>query len=130
VEARGILGPNALLGVSTHTDEEVAEAVGEGAHWVFAGTIHATPSHAERAPRGVDAIAGACRVGRGVPVVAIGGVTPERVGVLRSAGAHGVAAIRGVWDAADPVQAVGRYLEASSPVDRVEAREETAGSEA
>lgn len=111
-DARRILGVEALLGVSTHSDAEAAEAAAEGAHWIFAGTIHATPSHAELEPRGPGAVAGARRASGGVPVLAIGGVTPEGVAELVAACAYGVAAIRGIWDAPDPVEAAGRYLEA------------------
>ncbi len=64
-EARRILGPDARLGVSTHSDGEAAEAAADGAQWIFAGTIYDTPSHAESAARGPDAIVGAAasRVG-------------------------------------------------------------------
>jgi len=41
-------------------------------------------------------------VGLGLPVIAIGGVTPERLPELRTAGVYGVAAIRALWEAADP----------------------------
>jgi len=111
-EARRILGPGARVGVSTHDDEEVARAVEEGAHWVFAGTIYETPSHEASAPRGSVAVSGARAAAGGVPVLAIGGVTPERVAEVCHAGAHGVAVIRGIWDAGDPRDALGRYLDA------------------
>jgi thiamine monophosphate synthase len=45
-----------------------------------------------------------------VPVVAIGGVTPQRVGELKEAGAYGVAVLGGVWRAADPTAAVIEYV--------------------
>jgi thiamine-phosphate pyrophosphorylase len=41
----------------------------------------------------------------GLPVIAIGGVTPERAGELKAAGAYGVAAIRSLWHAPDPAAA-------------------------
>jgi thiamine monophosphate synthase len=44
-------------------------------------------------------------------VIAIGGVTPARVGEVRRAGAYGVAAIRALWDAADPADAARQMLE-------------------
>jgi len=111
-DARRILGPGARVGVSTHDDAEVAEAVAEGAHWIFAGTIYATPSHEKRAPRGPGAMPGACGAAGHVPVLAIGGVTPERVAEVCRAGAHGVAVIRGIWSDRDPLDALGRYLDA------------------
>lgn len=120
-DARRILGSDVLLGVSTHNDAEAAEAAADGAQWIFAGTIYATPSHADRVPRGPGAVASARRASGGVPVLAIGGVTPERVAELAAEGAHGVAAIRGIWDAPDPREAAGRYLDAlAGAVERTE----------
>ena len=46
----------------------------------------------------------------GIPVIAIGSVTPARVAEARDAGAAGVAVLRGVWDAPDPAEAVREYL--------------------
>ena len=48
----------------------------------------------------------------GLPVIAIGGVTPERARELAGAGAYGVAVIRAIWDAADPRGAARSLLEA------------------
>ena len=45
-----------------------------------------------------------------VPVIAIGGVAPGRVAEALEAGAHGVAVLRGVWRAADPMTAAAEYL--------------------
>ena len=50
-------------------------------------------------------------VALGLPVIAIGGVTPERVPELKAAGAYGVAAIRGLWDMADPAAAARRMAQ-------------------
>jgi thiamine-phosphate pyrophosphorylase len=111
-DARRILGPEALLGVSTHNDAEVAQAAAEGAHWIFVGTIYATPSHPDVRPRGPEAVASARRAAGDVPVVAIGGLTPERTPEVCAAGAYGVAAIRGIWDASDPGEAVRRFVAA------------------
>ncbi len=100
--------PRLLVGVSAHAPHEAADA-GPGIDWWLVGNAFATPSHPERAGGGkglVERFVGVARA----PVIAIGGVTPERVGEVLAAGAHGVAAIRGVWDSADPVAAVHRYL--------------------
>jgi thiamine monophosphate synthase len=48
----------------------------------------------------------------GSPVIAIGGVSPERAKVLRQAGVYGVAAIRALWDAPEPAAAARHLLEA------------------
>jgi 8-oxo-dGTP diphosphatase len=68
-----------------------------------------TATHPERAPLG---LAGLREIaGLGLPVIAIGGVTAGIVRELRDAGAHGAAAIRGLWDADDPAGAARRMLE-------------------
>ena len=110
-EARRLLGPRRRLGASVHTVAEGAEAAGGGADWIFAGTVYETASHPGRrglGPAFAGRVAGASA---GVPVLAIGGVTPERVGEVLAAGAAGVAVIRGIWDAADPTDALRRYLQ-------------------
>jgi thiamine-phosphate pyrophosphorylase len=43
-------------------------------------------------------------------VIAIGGVTPARAGLARAAGAHGVAAVRAIWDTPDPAAAARALL--------------------
>jgi thiamine-phosphate pyrophosphorylase len=100
-DARALAGAERWIGVSVHApDEAQAEA-----DFLLAGNVYATASHPGRAGIGPAALAGYAS-----PVIAIGGVTPERVAELRAAGARGVAAIRGVWDAPDPARAVRGYL--------------------
>lgn len=110
--ARAIVGHEARLGVSTHAPQEAAQGALDGADWIFAGTTYATPSHPGRVGCGPEGVRRAAAAARVVPVIAIGGVTVERVTELVAAGAHGVAVVRGVWSAADPVAAVKEYVEA------------------
>ena len=84
------LGRRPLVGRSTHTLDEVAAAHEEGADYVTFGPVFATPG--KGAPVGLEALAAAARLG--VPVLALGGMGPERVADALAAGAHGVAAIR------------------------------------
>lgn len=109
-DARRLVGEARLIGASVHSAEEAREAFGGGADYLLGGTVYASASHPGRSGAGVRLIAEIAALGR--PVVAIGGVTPERVPELRRAGAAGVAAIRGVWDDPSPGDAVRRYLEA------------------
>ena len=111
-DARALLGPGPLVGVSTHSPAEAEGAAGEGADYVVFGPVYDTPSKREYGrPQGLAALAEACRR-TPVPVLAVGGVTPERVGELRAAGAAGVAVIRGLLTAADPARATRAYLAA------------------
>lgn len=102
--ARAILGPEALIGRSVHGGAGLADEH-HGLSYLTLGPIWPTASHPERAALGVGAI-----VEAPVPVLAIGGVTPERTPEAVRAGAHGVAAIRAIWDAADPGAAVRAFL--------------------
>jgi thiamine-phosphate pyrophosphorylase len=108
-DARRVLGPDRLLGVSVHSVDEARVAKDGGADYVLAGTIWETPSHPERRGAGIALIREIAALG--IPTIAIGGVTPARVAEARDAGAAGVATIRGVWDAPDPAAAVTEYLE-------------------
>jgi thiamine-phosphate pyrophosphorylase len=100
--ARQVLG-RGWIGRSVHSTEEARGAVDEGADFLLLGAIFATPSHPDRAPLGVQALEACAALGR--PVVAIGGITAGNVAACREAGAWGVAAIRALWDAPDPLAA-------------------------
>lgn len=106
--ARALLGAGRLLGLSVHSAAEAEE--GREADFLLVGTLYATASHPGRPGAGPALLreTGAA----GVPRIGIGGITPERVGEVRAAGAHGVAVLRGVWDAPDPAGAVREYLAA------------------
>jgi thiamine-phosphate pyrophosphorylase len=106
--ARTVLGPG-WIGRSVHSAEGARQAFEAGADFVILGSIFPTPSHPDRAPLGLGVLEEAARLGR--PVIAIGGVTAERAAECRRAGAWGVAAIRALWDAADPYAAARQLLE-------------------
>jgi thiamine-phosphate diphosphorylase len=107
-DARRLAGDDRLIGASVHTVGEAREAVEAGADFLFAGAVYPTATHPDRPAAGLRLIAETANLGR--PVIAIGGVAVGRAGVLRRAGAAGVAAIRGIWDDPSPGEAVQRYL--------------------
>jgi thiamine-phosphate pyrophosphorylase len=104
--ARDLLGEDALVGCSAHSPEEALAAHAAGADYVFLGPIWKTASHPGRPPLGPEAIQAA----RPATVIAIGGVTPERVARCRDAGAYGVAAISALWLSQDPGSAAREML--------------------
>ncbi len=106
-DARRLL-PDGWIGCSVHSAEAARVAVDEGADFLLLGSIYETASHPGRPGCG-PAVVTACAV-LGLPVIAIGGVTPDRVAEVRDAGAYGVAAIRGLWFAPDPARAVMQHL--------------------
>lgn len=110
-EARQLLGPDRLIGVSAHSAAEAAAAARAGADFAVIGPIFATPSkRAYGAPLGVTAIEAAAAAAAPMPVLAIGGITAETVAALRRHGAAGIAVIRAILDAADPRQAAAALL--------------------
>ena len=115
-EARRLLGADRLLGVSVHSANGAMEAAESGADYLFVGTLFETHSHPEADPTGLEFMGSvASRVA--LPLVGIGGVTPERAAEVLASGGHGVAAIRGIWDAPSPPDAVQAYLDAVEAAD-------------
>lgn len=105
---RPLLPPNRWLGVSVH-DAPDARAASADADYLVVGTVFATASHPGRAGSGPAGVA-QVRAAVGLPLLAIGGITVERVPEVVLAGAQGVAVMRGIWSAADPAAAVADYL--------------------
>jgi thiamine-phosphate diphosphorylase len=91
-DARKLVGRR-LVGRSVHSLEGAAAAESEGADYVIFGPVWASASHPGVAPVGVEALATVSRSVR-IPVLAIGGVTDERIAECHAAGAAGYAAIR------------------------------------
>jgi thiamine-phosphate pyrophosphorylase len=75
----------------------------------MAGPVYPTPTHPDHPGAGVELIRACAAIG--LPVIAIGGVTAERVPELVAAGAYGVAAIRALWGGEDPARAAMEMLE-------------------
>ena len=106
-DARRVLGPG-WIGCSVHSMEEAEAALGQGADYLVAGSIFETASHPGAPAMGLGGLTGIAKLG--APVVAIGGVTPERATRVREAGAWGVAVIAAAWDAEDPAAAATALL--------------------
>ena len=102
--------PGLVVGRSVHGAVEARAAAGEGADFLVAGAVYETPTHQGKGASGLVVVRAAAATGR--PVIAIGGVTPERTPEVIAAGARGVAAIRALWDAHDPAAAARAFLAA------------------
>ena len=105
--ARAQLGETPI-GRSVHSPAQGTLAATDGADYLLAGSIYATASHPAALPQGIALIRAlrSCQL----PVLAIGGVDHSNVAECVRAGAYGVAVIRAVWQAADPVAAVTTLL--------------------
>ncbi|CUS35264.1 putative thiamine-phosphate synthase [Candidatus Nitrospira nitrosa] len=109
---RELVGSRRLIGVSTHSAEDVQRANQQGADYVVFGPIFDTPSkRAFGHPLGLALLTEVCRRSS-VPVFAIGGITCERVGDVRRAGAHGVAVIGALLTRDDIGEALREFTDA------------------
>ena len=107
--ARPLLRPGMILGISTHSVEQARAAQTDGADYVAVGSMFATTSKADFqlvGPELMRKLRGEIRV----PLVGIGGITPDNVSEVIQAGADGVAVISAVCAAADPKAAAARFL--------------------
>jgi thiamine-phosphate pyrophosphorylase len=112
-ETRALLGPDALIGVSTHTLDEARAAADGGASFVTFGPVFDTPSK-----RGMGAPVGlAVRAAR-VPGFALGGIGPAEAPRVAATGCHGIAVISAVLGAADPAAAARDLAEALAGASR------------
>jgi thiamine-phosphate pyrophosphorylase len=114
---RAAAGTRLRVGASVHSLAEAQAAARAGAAWLFFGPVYDTPSkRAYGAPQGLPALGEVVR-GVEIPVIAIGGITPERVAEVRAVGAAGVAVISAILAAPSPADATRRLLAAlNAPV--------------
>ena len=108
--ARG-LNPLWWIGKSVHDLAGAEAARTEGADYLVVGPVFATASHPGRSPLGRTKLQQIVAAAGELPVIAIGGITVDRVREVQTSGAYGVAAIRAFWDDAEPAEAARRIRE-------------------
>ena len=101
---REILGPNAVVGLSTHGPGDLAGAADEDIDYISAGPVEPTPTKPGRAGTGL-AYASLASERATVPVFVTGGVTPEKIPALVAAGVRHFVVVRYLTQAQDPGQA-------------------------
>ena len=111
--ARQLLGPRAIVGYSTHTIDQVDKAMLEPASYIAIGPVFGTTTK----ETGYDAVglalvSAASARAKGLPVVAIGGITLQRAPSVIAAGASAVAVISDLLITNDPQGRVRAYLQA------------------
>lgn len=120
--AREILGPDAIIGLSTHAPADWDGAAGEPVDYLSAGPVTPTPTKPGRPGTGLDYLryVAATPTGATVPWFVTGGVTPETVGGMAAAGARRFVVVRYLTGASDPEDAARQLraaIDDSAPVD-------------
>jgi len=107
--ARSVLGPEVIVGATATKTHQVVEAYELGADYVGFGPVFPTTSKRNpKSVKGPEGLAKACDAVP-IPVIAIGGVTHDRVRAALEAGAHGVAVLSAIATANDPQRATARF---------------------
>ena len=107
-DARRIVGPSAVIGVSTHAIEQARQAVLDAAGYIGVGPLFAGPTKTFQALAGLDCLREV--VGEiALPAFAIGGINLENVDSVLSAGARRIAVCSALCGAEDPREAARRF---------------------
>jgi len=108
-DARAVLGPDAIIGATATKTEQVVRAYEQGADYIGFGPVYPTTSKRNpksvKGPEGVQAASEAVPI----PIIAIGGITHDRVRPTLEAGAYGVAVLSAVCTAKNPERATARF---------------------
>jgi thiamine-phosphate pyrophosphorylase len=113
--ARRVLGPDAIVGLSTHAPAELDASAAEPADYISVGPVAPTPTKPGRPGTGLDYLRYAARTAQR-PWFVTGGVTPATVGDMLDAGARRFVVVRWLTESADP-KAAARALR--DVIDRV-----------
>jgi thiamine-phosphate pyrophosphorylase len=114
-EVREAVGPDAIVGLSTHSEEQMAASAGQPVDYISAGPIWETPTKQGRPAVGLELIEHAAAEAPH-PFFAIGGIDPSNAAQVVGAGARRLCVVRAIRDAADPTavaeQLRGTFAEA------------------
>lgn len=103
--------PKLMISQSIHHVEQAMIAEAAGVDRLIYGHIYETESKPDQKPRGLTALKRLVNHVK-VPIIAIGGITPERVEPILQTGAQGIAVLSGILLAKDPLKAAQAYAEA------------------
>jgi thiamine-phosphate pyrophosphorylase len=121
-EARRVMGPDAIIGLSTHSREQIEAAANKPVDYISVGPIWETPTKEGRPATGLELIRTAAEVAP-VPWFAIGGIDPANVGQVVAAGAERICVVRAIRDADDPRASTAALFDAVDPAARRESSE-------
>jgi thiamine-phosphate pyrophosphorylase len=114
-EARAMLGPEAVVGLSTHSEEQIAASAEQPVDYISAGPIWETPTKEGRPAVGLDLIRHAAAHAPH-PFFAIGNVDASNAAQVVDAGARRLCVVRAIRDAVDPAAAAEELRNAFAPL--------------
>ena len=114
-EARALLGPDAIIGLSTHSEEQIAAAAKAPVDYVSVGPIWETPTKQGRPAVGLELISHAA-ASAAHPFFAIGGIDSSNASAVIEAGARRLCVVRAVRDAENPAAAAEELRTAFAPL--------------
>lgn len=114
-EARAALGPDAIVGLSTHSEEQIAASAEQPVDYISVGPIWETPTKEGRPAVGLELIRHAA-ADAPHPFFAIGGVDAGNAAEVVEAGARRLCVVRAIRDAADPAAAAEELRNAFAPL--------------
>jgi thiamine-phosphate pyrophosphorylase len=100
-DARAVLGPSAIVGQSTHSEEQIAAAEGRDIDYFAVGPVWETPTKPGRPAVGLELVTHAAEQAT-KPFFAIGGISPLNAGEVIGAGAQRMCVVRAIRDAPHP----------------------------
>ena len=115
-EARATVGPDLLIGLSTHSPEQIDSALKAPIDYFAVGPIHETPTKPGRPAVGLQLVRYAAEHAT-VPFFAIGGIDTTNVDTVADAGAKRIAVVRALTDAGDAEAAARRLRGAVSAAE-------------
>jgi thiamine-phosphate pyrophosphorylase len=121
-QARQVMGPDAIIGLSTHSREQIEAAGSQPVDYISVGPIWETPTKEGRPATGLELIRTAAEIAP-VPWFAIGGIDPGNVDEVVAVGAERLCVVRAIRDASDPRTAATALFDAVDPAAREESRE-------
>jgi thiamine-phosphate pyrophosphorylase len=114
-EVRGLLGPDAIVGLSTHSEGQLAASAAAPVDYVSVGPIWETPTKEGRPAVGLELIRHAASSARH-PFFAIGGIDPSNAAQVIDAGAQRICVVRAIRDADDPVAVAEELRNSLAPL--------------
>ena len=114
-DARAVVGPGRLVGVSTHNGAQFEQAAGTSADYIAVGPIFSTSTKSNPDPVVGTEFIRQVRPLTDKPIVAIGGITLERAAEVVRAGADSVALISDILRARNPGERARQFIETLEP---------------